>query len=36
MGKGDIKSKRGKINKSSYGKSRPKPTKKKAYKKADA
>ena len=36
MGKGDIKSKRGKINKSSYGKSRPKPKNKAAYKKPAA
>ena len=31
MGKGDIKSKKGKINKSSYGKSRPKPNRKAAF-----
>lgn len=30
MGKGDIKSKKGKINKGSFGKSRPAKTKKKA------
>ncbi|MBX2876216.1 MAG: 30S ribosomal protein THX [Saprospiraceae bacterium] len=37
MGKGDRRTKRGKINKSSYGNSRPKSKKvKKAFKKAKA
>jgi len=36
MGKGDIKTKRGKINSGSYGNSRPKPNKKAAYKKPAA
>jgi len=36
MGKGDRRTKRGKINRKSYGKARPKPTVKAAYKKDDS
>ena len=36
MGRGDIKTKRGKISSASYGKSRPKPAKLRAEAKAEA